>query len=216
MKARIANGALLSQRTATLGIIAGVHGAIVYAVAGGLTQETPEIIVPAVQTEIIQEMPRRLLERQPLPALEMKRLRVEIPPPEIDIPVDTPNAITDVTTDAFMMGKRATQPPSGPALKPASRYIIHARVGQNFPNPDAFYPPASVRRDEQGVASIQVCIGPDGTLTEEPLVIKTSGSARLDEAALKLARSGHYLAGSIDGMPIMDCLQLPIRFRMKN
>ena len=63
---------------------------------------------------------------------------------------------------------------------------------------------------------VKVCIGPDGKLSDEPLVVQTSGSVRLDQAALKLAQSGQYLAGSIDGESITDCLQLPIRFRVKN
>jgi len=186
--------------------------------ADGLARQSPQITAPPIQTEIIEEMPRRLLERQVIPDPKMQRLRVEIPAPDIkiDVPIDASNAITDVSTGAFMIEKNAPPPPFRPPAKPAQRYVIHARVGEHFPNPDAFYPSASVRREEQGVVSVQVCVGPDGTLTEEPLVTRTSGSGRLDEAALKLARSGHYLSGSIDGMPILDCLQLPIRFRMKS
>jgi TonB family protein len=186
--------------------------------AGSLTRQTPEIVVPPIQTEIIQEIPRRLMERQPLLAPEMKHLRIEIPPPdiEIDVPIDAPNAIAGVITGASTMESQVKPPPSGPALKVAPRYIIHARVGRDFPNPDAFYPPVSIRREEQGLARVEVCVGPDGALVEEPSVVNTSGSDRLDEAALKLARSGHYLAGSIDGLPIVDCLQLPIRFRVRS
>jgi len=218
MKARISNAALLSQRTAALSTIVAAHGALVYAMANGMAHATSEIIMPAIHAEILPENPRPLMQREPVPVPEMKQLRVTIPPPdiEIDIPVDASNAITGATTGAFMMEEKAAPPPSGSAAKPALRYIIHARVGQHFPDPDAFYPPTSIRHEEQGVVGVQVCVGVSGTVIEEPLVVKTSGSARLDEAALKLARSGHYLAGSVDGMPIIDCLQLPIRFQIKN
>jgi protein TonB len=217
MQARIVS-ALLSQRSVALGSIVAVHGAIAYAMANGLAYATSEIATPPVQTVIVPEIPRSLMQRESLPAPEMKRLRVEVPPPEvkIDIPLES-NAITDVTTGMFaMMTEKKAPLPSGPASKPALRYIIHARVSENFPNPDAFYPPASIRREEQGLVGVQVCVGVDGKLLDMPSVAKTSGSARLDEAALKLARSGRYLAGSVDGVPIIDCMQLPIRFKVKS
>src|SRR5687767_3428756 len=153
MRARMINGAFLSQRTIVLGVIAAVHAVIVYGMADGLTQARPEILVPPIQTEIIQEVPRRWTQKQPVPTPPLKRLRVQIPPPEIEIvvPVDSANAITGVTTEAFTTMGTPPPPPSGPAPKPATKYIIHARIGKDFPNPDAFYPPTSVRREEQGL-----------------------------------------------------------------
>jgi periplasmic protein TonB len=214
MKARTAYGVLLSRRTCTFGVILAAHGAIVYAMADGFP-DSSEILLPAIQAKIISQ-PRPLMRREAIPEPTMKRLRIEIPPPEIEVDLPAEQAITDVAIGTFAMEKEAPPPPSGHASKPAARHLIRARVGEDFPNADAFYPPASIRREEQGLVSVQVCIGLDGRLIEAPALAKTSGSARLDEAALKLARSGHYLAGSVDGTPVVDCLQLPIRFRLKH
>ena len=45
-----------------------------------------------------------------------------------------------------------------------------------------------------------------------------TGSARLDEGALKLARagSGHYRATTEDGRPVNSCYPFRIRFQIKN
>ncbi len=67
------------------------------------------------------------------------------------------------------------------------------------------------------MAVVAVCVGPDGKLTEEPTIAKTSGSPRLDEGALKLAKaaSGHYKPATEDGKPIAACDKLGIRFQLK-
>ena len=121
MKARMVNGAFLSQRTLVLGAVAVVHGVIVYGMADGLALATPEIIVPPIQTEIIQEVPRRWTQHQPIPTPQLKQLRVQIPPPEIEIeiPVDSTHAITGASTEVVTM--RGTPPPPPPDRHPSRR-----------------------------------------------------------------------------------------------
>ena len=60
---------------------------------------------------------------------------------------------------------------------------------------------------------IRVCVGPNGKLAEEPTVANSSGSARLDEGAIKLAKAGRYVAGSVDGAADHRLLQLPRQVR---
>jgi hypothetical protein len=54
-------------------------------------------------------------------------------------------------------------------------------------------------------------------LTSEPTTVKGSGSARLDEGALKLARagSGRYRATTEDGQPMNSCYPFGIRFQLR-
>jgi hypothetical protein len=56
-----------------------------------------------------------------------------------------------------------------------------------------------------------------GRLTAVPTLAETSGSASLDEGALKLAKagSGHYRATTEDGRPVSSCYQFRIRFNFK-
>ena len=67
------------------------------------------------------------------------------------------------------------------------------------------------------MAVVAVCVGPDGKLTQEPTVAKSSGSPRLDEGALKLAKagSGRYKPATEDGKAVPACDNVGIRFQLK-
>jgi TonB family protein len=89
--------------------------------------------------------------------------------------------------------------------------------GAGFPSTDDFYPSTAIYRGERGVATVQVCVDPKGRLTSEPSIVATTGSARLDQGALKLAKagSGHYRASTQDGLPVSSCYSFRIRFDIK-
>jgi len=65
---------------------------------------------------------------------------------------------------------------------------------------------------------VQVCVDRAGRLTADPVIAQSSGSARLDEGARKLARagSGHYRATTEEGRPVNDCYGFRIRFDLKD
>jgi len=90
--------------------------------------------------------------------------------------------------------------------------------GAGFPNPDDYYPALSRYKEEQGVATVQVCVDVAGRLTAGPTMLQSAGSTRLDEGALQLARagSGHYRATTEDGRGVNSCYPLRIRFQIKN
>jgi len=66
-----------------------------------------------------------------------------------------------------------------------------------------------------GTVVIKTCVGPNGKLVETPSVVTSSGSARLDEAAVKLAKAARFTAGTVDGAPSTDCLSTRVRFELK-
>jgi TonB family protein len=107
------------------------------------------------------------------------------------------------------------QPPLPPAHT-ISR--VQGGAGPGFPHPDDYYPEAAKRLEEQGMATVQVCVDAKGRLTSDPTTLQSAGSPRLDEGALKLARagSGHYRATTEDGRSVDSCYPLRIRFQLKN
>ena len=137
------------------------------------------------------------------PSSSARRWKCRRPRSSIDIPVDTAQstAITDVTDRPV---------PMAPPPPPPPKNVVHAKMGKNFPNSEDYYPAASKRLGEEGAITVKVCVGPNGKLAEEPTVTQSSGSARLDDGALKLAKAGRYVAGSIDGaadhrlLPLQD------------
>jgi periplasmic protein TonB len=90
--------------------------------------------------------------------------------------------------------------------------------GPGFPDTDPYYPSASRRLGESGIATLRVCVDADGRLASDPAIAHSSGSARLDEGALKLARagSGHYRSTTENGTPVSYCYPLRVRFELRN
>lgn len=210
MAAYVHDSEFFSRRAVVFVVIVGFHILLGWALATGLARKVIEVIAPPIQTDIIEEVQQRD-EPPPPPPPEMERPPVEVPPPEvsIDIPVDTQQstAITDVTDKPV---------PKAPPPPPPPRNVKHASIGKGFPSSEDYYPAASKRLGEEGTPTIKVCVGPNGKLTEDPTIAQSSGSARLDEGALKLAKAGRYNAGSVDGQVTTDCFSFRIKFELKN
>ena len=87
-----------------------------------------------------------------------------------------------------------------------------------FPSAEDFYPPAAIRMGEKGSATVRACVDAKGRLISEPTIVESTGSPRLDEGALKLAKagSGHYRATTEDGQPVNSCYPFRIRFELRN
>jgi protein TonB len=199
-----------SRRAIVLLAIIVLHIFLAWAFASGLARKAIQMVAPPIQTDIIEEVEQRDTPPPPPPP-EFERPPVEVPPPEvaIDIPVDTQQstAITDVTDRPV---------PMAPPPPPPPKAVKKPGIGKNFPNSEDYYPAASKRLGEEGSPTVKVCVGPSGKLSEEPSIAQSSGSARLDEGAIKLAKAGRYTAGSIDGQPSTDCFSFRVKFELKN
>jgi TonB family protein len=76
-------------------------------------------------------------------------------------------------------------------------------------------PAARVAAPAAGATELRVCADDAGHLTQTPTIVRSSGDASLDAAAVKIARagSGNYRpAPSIGGKPASGCATLLIRF----
>jgi protein TonB len=200
-----------TRRTAVLFAIIVLHVFIAWALATGLARRAMELVAPPIQADIVQEIAKKD-EPPPPPPPQLERPPVEVPPPDvaIDIPVETQStAIVDVTDKA-----QPKAPPPPPPPKAVNR--APPGTGKGFPSTSDYYPPASQRLGEEGAASVKACVGPQGKLTEDPTIAQTSGSARLDEGALKLAKaaSGHYKPGTEDGTPVTQCFTFRVKFEL--
>jgi TonB family protein len=84
-------------------------------------------------------------------------------------------------------------------------------------NPIDFYPPGSMRRQEQGAPVVHACVGPDGKLLRDPIVTDTSGFPDLDAAAIKVAKATRYAAGTDNGSPMPEsCIKFRVKFVLNN
>ena len=190
----------------------GVHDNERHCIHGLLTGLTPTIVT--VFTSPLQ--PRTLPQPHPrdLPPVPP---RPEITPPKIVVP--TPEFPTWDDSDENVV---ASQPPSTrempPATPPRDVDRVQGGPGKGFPATDDYYPSAAKRMEEQGTTTVRVCVDPSGRLTSDPAAVQTSGSARLDQGALQLAKagSGHYRATTEDGRPVNSCYSFRVRFELRN
>jgi periplasmic protein TonB len=209
MAALVQDSGLLTRRGAVLVAIIGLHVFILYALATGLARRAIEVLAPPIQTQIVEEVKKEEAPPPPPPP-QFERPPVEIPPPDVTI-----NVPVEENTTAIRVTQTVTR--AAPVAAAAPTHSTRLGVGKNFPNSEDYYPEASKRLEEQGTVTVHVCVGPDGKLTEEPTIAKSSGSNRLDGGALKLAKaaSGKYVAATEDGKGVVACATLPIKFQLR-
>ena len=199
-----------TRRTAVFALIIALHVFILWAFATGLARKAIEVLAPPIQTDILQEEKTKN-EPPPPPPPELKRQVVEVPPPDINI------AMPEVGPQTSAITARVAEKAPAPIAK-AAVAATAVGLGKGFPNVDDYYPDASRRLGEEGLTVVDVCVGPDGKLTEPPKVNKSSGHERLDQAAVKVASvgSGRFKPATEDGKPVAKCTQLPIRFKLRS
>jgi TonB family protein len=63
-----------------------------------------------------------------------------------------------------------------------------------------------------GGAEVRVCADVSGKLTRDPVITRSSGDPALDQAALRIARSGAPWYRPAGATPVTGCAQLAIKF----
>ena len=188
------------------------HIAIFYALLTGLGVNVTKLNPPSFQTHLVPDT-RPTVPPPALPHPTITGQVLQMQPPEVpptsdaDDPVDFLPRKTD----------ESTTPSAGSALTHEVRRI-DGGPGVGFPVTDEFYPSAAKRLEEQGIATVRVCVDPSGRLTSAPVTVQSSGYTRLDEGAIQLAKagSGHYRASTEDGRPVESCYAFRIRFQLRN
>jgi TonB family protein len=201
--------------TITFVLVAFLHVAVIYSLAMGLGPQFAKTIIEPLclcyrvidppQRESLPLLPRPVISTIPfvVPALE------GMPPIE---PGREERAEGSLPEPARALS--ATQAVAVAAL--VNR--MPGGLGIGFPSAEDFYPKTSIRRGENGTATVNACVDANGRLVSEPTIILSSGSTRLDASALKLAKagSGHYRAATEDGRPVSSCYPFRIRFELRD
>jgi TonB family protein len=207
------NFGYFSLRSATLFLIAGLHAALFYGLITTLSHTRGTAAPVNLQNHEVTPVPR---EKESLPGSVFKDWTIYVP----KLVVDTPRKID---FQDVLMGDDSDKPPpiiSQPPVRETPAHVVQQLAGgpgAGFPETADFYPSPSIRLGEEGLSTVRVCVDQKGRLTSEPTTVRGSGIARLDEAALKLARagSGHYRASTEDGQPVNSCYPFGIRFQLR-
>jgi TonB family protein len=200
-----------SRRMIALLLIACLHGIAIYALASALVRTAAVHPPSATEATVLTEsQPRQIPPAVPAPHLRQEE--IEIPSTEFTIapPTDPPP-----------IGPTGIEPTQRSGSSQPGRTAL-ARVpggpDAGFPNTDDYYPSAARRVGESGVAAVRVCVDARGRLNADPRLIASSGSSRLDQASLRLAKagSGHYRPTTEDGQTVSDCYSFRVRFQLRD
>jgi len=205
MAAYAHDSSFFSRRAIAFVAILVVHVLLVWGFASGLATRVLDVIAPPIQTDIVQEVAKRD-QPPPPPPPKMERPPVDVPPPDvaINLPVETESTAIVVPTKPQAV---VAPPPPPPVVRVGPKLDT-----KHSPPTDDFYPPTSRRMNEQGTATVYVCVAADGHVTGDPKVQRTSGSPRLDEAATKWAVRSRWAPGTENGRPVETCSAFNVKF----
>lgn len=183
-------------------LVVGLHLVLIYAVAGSLgIVKLPEFAKP-MEAVIIDSPQEQQHEPVPIVKPDLETPTVETPPledtvPEIEVPVDepAPNAITAETS------------PSTPVAETANMKV-NRRV-------DPVYPASSRRAGEQGTGLFRVLVDQKGH-PQDVQVLKSSGFARLDQAAIEAIRKWAFSPAMQNGQAVQSWTKVQVAFQLQN
>jgi len=200
------------RMVAVLGII-GLHALIIYGFATGLMHNVFVKIVAPIM--VVPTTPRVIDRPPPLPtdpAMQRQIPLIDSDLPRFEVENDAaPQAVADVQPTL-------TQPVDPVVPPPPAVHRVGGGPGKGFPNSSDFYPPAEIRARVEGTTGVNVCTDEHGRLTAAPTIVKSSGSAGLDQGALRLAKagSGRYRASLEDGRPVSSCYSFQVTFNLRD
>jgi protein TonB len=203
---------IFARRSITFFLVAGLHIALFYGLMTGLAFRIIKVMPTSFQTRLLQTPQARTL--PPLPPPQLTKSKFEIPPPYFP-PTEGPVGDGGIIADPH--STPLFRPETPPAIPPHEVTRVQGGPGSGFPNTDDYYPTIAKRMEEQGVTTVRVCVGANGRLTSDPTIAQTSGSPRLDDGALLLAKagSGHYRAATEDGRAVNSCYSYRVRFALR-
>lgn len=206
-----ANAGSSSRTTVILVAVIVLHIGIFYGIQSGLARKVVELLPQDIQTKIIEEEkpPEEAPPPPPPPDIPIEPPPF-VPPPEVSIQTPpTPAAITNVVT---------TPPPvTAPVVSAPPRQAVVVAPTQDTKKSrscDEYYPAASSRAEEEGVAQIRCLVGTNGKC-DQISVTKSSGFDRLDEAAQKCAKDLlRFIPQTKDGVAEAAWKDFNVRFKM--
>jgi protein TonB len=200
-----------SRRTGVLVGIILFHLLLLYGLVSGLARKVVEVVAAPLQTDLIEDI-KPEDKPPPPPPPQMERPPVQVPPPDvvIDIPMETTTTAISNVTDRPV-------PPPPPVTAPVERKAVRVAPKldvRRSPSTDEYYPASARRAEIEGVTTVRACVGPDGRVAGDPTVTNSSGTASLDEAAVKWARRARFSPGTEDGVAVEICTAFNVRFKL--
>lgn len=210
----LTHGALLVWATETLNrepVLAAAPTLV-----GQLVSQAPVSEPAPLPVQPVPPKPRPVVKPRPAPLPPSPKAptperAVTAPPHDPLAPIEAKPPVVDSVAPAAASVAAA---PAPVAREPAEPVIPPRSDAEHLSNPAPLYPPASRRLREQGRVLFDVYILPDGSVGEIKLK-RSSGFARLDQAALETVRQWRYVPAKRGDHPIPYWHVQPVDFAMR-
>ena len=206
---RVRESKSLRERLPSIAISILANGAMAWLLVAVSMTAIKQVEEPVIMVSIATEVSRP----EPPPPLEMAKLpkapadMPQIAPPLIEIAAPPPPAAIQAMVAA---PPRPPQPEKPVEEAPASPPRFDADY---LNNPATVYPNMSRRLRETGTVQLRVRVSAAG-LPVEVLMNKSSGYARLDEAALAAVKKWKFQAAMRSGNAIEAWVLVPVEFSL--
>jgi protein TonB len=202
---------VLTRIPTRLLVVGGIHLAVVWALINGLHVDAePPCLCSNIVVDMIDAPPPpqdTFIPPEPKTTPVSFTPDPKVPPVPIDI-----NTVSDLPVGATPSVFEEPRP----VLSEPTPVVTGAAVDPRHPLTQPDYPMPSRRLDEQGKVALSVLVGTDGRVLEVK-VTQSSGSPRLDQAAVNEARAHWRLRPATrNGVPFEQWLSLGVVFRLEN
>jgi protein TonB len=204
-----------ASRATVLSMIFGAHVAAVIAV---LSMGSVVVVVKSVPL-LVQVLPERIaphpaqpVRTLPLPVMKPPEIRIPTPPPietlfRVKVE-EKPEPAPVVPAPAAVKAVAAPPGPTAAVIEPPRGDLAY------LDNPAPVYPVFAKRAREQGVVMLRVRVDAAGSV-QGIKVHKSSGSQRLDDAALAAVRRWRFVPARSGGDTVAGVAIVPIHFELE-
>ena len=213
MSAHIQQASMFSGRSLVLVITIGLHALVISALMA--IRMAPDW-APEVGPLKWISLPRHV---EPVPEVPLKDPLTNVSEAPLFAAPDVPVSEAIVQPDDEVLGLRDLGAPEWVPVHPdwgRSPGTTRELQYQVVRSTDDYYPAVARRMDEQGLAVVRVCVDAVGRLDGMPRVEASSGSRRLDAAAIAWAREAlQFTPAQRDGVAVPACKGFRVNFTLR-
>lgn len=192
-----------------MGIVAGMHVAVAFVIAGALVIKNEMTLPPEIETTIIDEPPQPV-DTLPIPEPRLQPMDLTVPPPEV------PPFAQDTVDPPIMAQVLPPKPVVDPVGSAEPVPVIQdVRQDPRRPLTQPYYPPSEIRAGNEGNADLEVYVLPNGRIGDVR-IIRSTGHPRLDQSAIDEAKkTWRLIPATRDGVAIAQWHRLRVVFQLK-
>jgi len=188
----------------SIALVVLLHALLLWALLSGLAREVVQVTQDTVEALLIADAPSA----SPPPA-------PKTPPPPQPTPKVAPTLPAAAPTPQSISAPAPPAAAPAPSAAPSAAPVrVGASVAAGGSCAKPVYPSASRRLEEEGTVSLRFLIGTDGHVLQSEIV-KSSGFARLDEAARAALSKCQFRPGTVDGRPEQSWANIQYQWRLE-